>query len=83
MKFYLLTLGIAASAIALGLTGIAVAAPADKAPAVTYRDIAHENLVREFSQGLGANLAGANPVHHGHERERSHEHRTNKTKHSH
>jgi hypothetical protein len=62
MKFVTLTFGIAGTVIALGLTGIAVAAPTENAVAVTQWDISHENLVREFSQGLGADIAGANPV---------------------
>ena len=57
MKFLLLTLGIAASTIALGLAGIAMAAPAADTVAVTQWDIAQENLVREFSQGLGVDIA--------------------------
>jgi hypothetical protein len=93
MKFHVLTLGIAASVIALGLTGIAVAAPAGNAPAVTHWDIAQENLVREFSQGLGVDFPGANPVVLAAQSDsaaagasaerRSHEHRTKKTRHSH
>lgn len=70
MKFVTLTLGIAGTVIALGLTGIAVAAPTENAVAVTQWDISHENLVREFSQGLGADI------------DRPREQRAKKTKHS-
>jgi hypothetical protein len=59
MKFYLSTLGIALTVIALGLTGIAVAAPADSAEPLTIAHsarIEHDNLLREFSQGLGVDL---------------------------
>lgn len=62
MKFILSTLGIAGSVIALGLAGIAVAAPAGEAIAATHWDIAQQDLVREFSQGLGADIARAQPV---------------------
>ncbi len=104
MRFLLLTLGTTGTVIALGLTGIAMAAPAGNAPAVTHWDIAQENLVREFSQGLGADIPGASFVmvsakaesatsgtsaerhalrRDDRQRERAHEQRTKKTKHSH
>lgn len=51
-----------AAALALALGSAAFAAPADNTPAVTYWDIAQENLVREFSQGLGVRIADAHPV---------------------
>ena len=95
MRFLLLTLGTTGTVIALGLTGIAMAAPAGYAPAVTHWDIAQENLVREFSQGLGADIRGpafviasanrdsatAGPSAER-QHERSHEHHTKKVKHS-
>ncbi|HWD21900.1 MAG TPA: hypothetical protein VG591_02095 [Burkholderiales bacterium] len=59
MKFYLSTLGIALTVMALGLTGIAVAAPANSAEPLSIAHssrIEHDNLLREFSQGLGVNL---------------------------
>ena len=62
MKFILWTLGITSTVLALGLTSIAVAAPTDNAIAVTQWDIAQENLVREFSQGLGVDVRGAQPL---------------------
>ena len=62
MKLSLLTLGITASFIASGVTSIAVAASEGHTTAVTQWDIAQENLVREFSQGLGVDLQVAPPA---------------------
>ncbi|OGA71280.1 MAG: hypothetical protein A3G81_30860 [Betaproteobacteria bacterium RIFCSPLOWO2_12_FULL_65_14] len=90
----------------MGVTGIAAAAPAANTIAVTHWDIAQENLARELSQGLGADLPGARPAivtakadsaaagssadrrardrhdRHDSDRERSHDPRVKKTKHS-
>lgn len=61
MKDYFSILGIALAVIALGLTGIAFATPAHSAEPLTIAHswrIEHDNLLREFSQGLGVDLAG-------------------------
>ncbi len=60
MKIHLSTLGLALGAVALMQTGIALGASPQSAEAPTSAHssrIAHENLLREFSQGLGVGLA--------------------------
>jgi ABC-type glycerol-3-phosphate transport system substrate-binding protein len=58
MKLRLLTLGVALGAIAL--TGTAVAGPAQPAETLTIAHswrIEHDNLLRQFSHGLGVDLS--------------------------
>jgi hypothetical protein len=59
MKTALSTL---AAGFALAFGAAAFAGPAGNAPAVTQWDQRQENLVREFSQGLGVDIAGAQPA---------------------
>jgi hypothetical protein len=59
MKTVLSTL---AAGFVLAFGAAAFAAPADNAPAVTQWDQRQENLVREFSQGLGVDIAAAQPA---------------------
>jgi ABC-type glycerol-3-phosphate transport system substrate-binding protein len=64
MKFRALTLGIALSAISSGFAGSAAAGEQQPAEALTIAHswrIAHEKLLREFSQGLGVDL-GQSPA---------------------
>ena len=57
--YYFAILGIALGAIALALAGTAYAAPAHSTAPVTIAhswQIEHDNLLREFSQGLGVDV---------------------------
>lgn len=57
--YHFAILGIASGAIALALTGPAFAAPAPSTAPVTVAhswQIEHDNLLREFSQGLGVDV---------------------------
>ena len=57
MKFRLLTLGMTLGAMALA--GGAVAAPAESTQALTIAHswtVEHDNLLRQFSRGLGVEL---------------------------
>jgi hypothetical protein len=59
MKTALSTL---AAGFALAFGAAAFAGPAGDAPAVTQWDQRQEHLVREFSQGLGVDIAGVQPA---------------------
>ena len=61
MKIYPPIIAIATAALLLALTGTVIAAPADAAGPLTIAHssrIEHDNLLREFSQGLGVDLPG-------------------------
>ncbi len=65
MKVYLPIIAIALAAIALSLTGTVIAAPAGSAEGAGVAQssrLEHENLLREFAQGLGVDLSGRLPV---------------------
>ncbi len=66
MKVYLPIIAIALAAIALSLTGTVIAAPAagsaEGAGVAQSSRLEHENLLREFAQGLGVDLSGRLPV---------------------
>ena len=65
MKFRALTLGIALSAISSVFPGFAAAGEQQAAETLSIAHswrIAHENLLREFSQGLGVDLGQSRAI---------------------